>query len=255
MNNMEFPNPIAPLPAGKEDEQSLYVLFKILAFDVRIHRNLTAQEMVDKADHYRKMKHKGVFFLIILSHGSLVKHEEIVVGTDGDIVSVNYLESLFHANNCPSLHGVPKIFMIDACRGGQQERAFESQHKNMHSVAKHSDIWSPDQYSLAGEQPGTDSANFAILYASTHGNVSYITGKGSQLTQTFVEVTSEASLDKTFIQIVQEVQTRIQDSRMHQTVELVDRLNRPYFIKRFVPPNSLQSQVENIHYSVFNWLN
>lgn len=215
------------LPAGKKDEESLYVLFKTLEFDVRIHRNLTAQGMIDKVQSYGRMKHTGVFFLIILSHGGLVDNKEVVTGTDCKPVEIRALECFFYATNCPSLHRVPKIFVIDACRGGKKESIYKS--KDTDCTATKSAM-----ASQPSAVPGTDSGHFAILYASTYGNVAYITKNGSRLTQTFVRVTSEASLDKTFIQITQEVKTRIQASGVGQTAELVDRLNHAYYIKRYM---------------------
>ena len=233
INNTEFTRGASPLPQGKKDEKSLHVLFKTLGFDLKIHQNLTAQEMIHRVQSYSKIQHEGVFFLIILSHGALVSNKEVVLGTDCKPVEIHELETFFHASNCHSLYEVPKIFLIDACRGDKKESAFKPQRTC--GMAKHLDPSLPGHASTA---PGTDSADFAILYASTYGNVAYVTKRGSQLTQTFVKVTSEASLDKTFIDIIQEVQTRIRASNFHQTVELVNRLNQPYYIKRFVSLNS-----------------
>ena len=227
INNMLFING-SHLPEGKTDEDSLHVLFKTLGFDVRIHQNLTAQGMMDKVQSYGKMKHTGVFLLIILSHGGLVDNKEVVSGTDCRAVEIRKLEHFFYASNCPSLHGVPKIFLIDACRGSQEESIYTP--KDSDCILTKSACASQPTCTTA--VPGTDSGHFAILYASTYGNVSFITKKGSRLTQTFVEVTSEASVDKTFIQITQEVKTRLQVSGAGQTAELVDRLNHAYYIKR-----------------------
>ena len=120
INNMKFTQG-KNLPAAKKDEDRLLVLFKTLDFDVRIHQNLTAQEMTTVVRSYSTMQHEGVFFLIILSHGTLLENIEAVAGTDGESVTIHQLKTFFHANNCPSLRGVPKIFFIDACRGSQEE--------------------------------------------------------------------------------------------------------------------------------------
>ena len=69
----------------------------------------------------------------------------------------------------------------------------------------------------------TDSSHFAILCASTAGHVAFTSpNHGRYLTQTFVAITAEASHDKTFIEIVQEVKTRIQSR-----VEDIGRACRP----------------------------
>ena len=49
INNMKFQNTsLKELPEGKEGEQGLAALFITLGFDVKIHENLTAEEMVRK---------------------------------------------------------------------------------------------------------------------------------------------------------------------------------------------------------------
>jgi hypothetical protein len=48
INNMKFQDG-RELPEGKNDEQDLAALFTTLGFDVKIHENLTAEEMVQKA--------------------------------------------------------------------------------------------------------------------------------------------------------------------------------------------------------------
>ena len=47
------------LPGGKKDEQDLAARFLTLGFDVGIHENLTAEEMICKVESYGKMKHTG----------------------------------------------------------------------------------------------------------------------------------------------------------------------------------------------------
>ena len=229
INNMVFTQ-ARGLPGGKKDEESLKVLFTTLGFDVKIHQNLTGNEIIRKVESYGKMQHEGVFFLIILSHGTLVNNRDAVLGTDSESVEIHYLESFFHGTNCPSLHGVPKIFLIDACRGSQHEKVFKP--KTAVSMATKSSCTSssrPDS-----PVPGTDSGHFVIVYASTYGNVAFTnTHGGSHLTQTFVRVTTEASSDKSFTKIIQEVKARVQRSNVHQTVESVDRLTSDYFIKRY----------------------
>ena len=127
---------------------------------------------------------------------------------------------------------MPKIFFIDACRGSQEETI--TKFEPTRSMVTRYSFTHASLNSQASTTFGTASAHFAILYASTHGNVAYITESGSQLTQTFVKVATDATPDISFTDIIREVQTNIQESGAGQTVELVDRLNHPYYIKRFV---------------------
>ena len=229
INNTDFKN-AKNLPGGDKDEQDLFKLFFSLRFEVKIHRNLTANEMVHKLESYSKRRHTGAFFLIILSHGTIAKGNEVIMGTDSKPVTMNDIESSFHATKCPTLRKMPKIFLIDACRGNQQERAYsEPQSHDTSSLLPKSAGQNPRNRRVAR----LDTSNFLLVYASTHGHVAYTTERGSRLTQTFIEVTNEAADDKTITEIIREVKARVEEHGQ-QTVESVDRLPREYFIKKYV---------------------
>ena len=42
----------------------------------------------------------------------------VVKGIDGKPVIVEDLKEYFHGDNCPTLMGKPKVFLIQACQGG-----------------------------------------------------------------------------------------------------------------------------------------
>ena len=212
INNTEFIS-AQELSHGKKDEESLTVLFTSLKFDVKRHQNLTAQQMVKEIKYYSNVQHKGVFFLIILSYGTLVNYA--ILGTDGKPVTIHQLENLFCPKNCPSLCDVPKIFMIDAIQDSQEEK---------HFITKLTE----GKKRLAYR---TDMAQSTIIYASTYGRVALLSG--SQFTETLVKVIAEATPNTSFTQIIQEVKARIQRSNTCQTVEVVDKLTCDYFIKRY----------------------
>ena len=219
------------LLGGEEDQQRLLVLFTHLGFDVRIHKNLTADQMIRKAESYSKMQHNGVFFLVILSHGTQIENKDAVLGTDSKSVTVHQLESLFHASGCPSLHNLPKIFMIDACRGDKEERVYTPNLNISGMIQKREKAG--EKSCLISGAGGADSAHIAIIYASTYGKVAYATNKGSQMTQTFVDVTTEATPDKDFLGIIKEVKARVQTSNPRQAIQSVDTWTKKYFIKRY----------------------
>jgi hypothetical protein len=49
----------------------------------------------------------------ILSHGN----EDVVEGVDGKNIKINELKYKFNSNDCPTLNGKPKIWIIEACQG------------------------------------------------------------------------------------------------------------------------------------------
>ena len=123
INNTDFKN-AKNLPGGEENEQDLFQLFFSLRFEVKIHRNLTANEMILKVESYSKRQHKGAFFLIIL------REREAIMGTDGKIIMKTDIESFFHVTKCPTLHKVPKLFLIDVCLDEQSERVYSGRQSH-----------------------------------------------------------------------------------------------------------------------------
>ena len=212
---MKFQN-ARELPEGKEGEQDLAALFITLGFDVKIHENLTAEEMVQKAKSHGQKQHRGAFFLIILSHGKVVDHQEADVGTDCKPVTIHELQTFFSAIACPSLCGVPKIFLIDAHQDSQQLQA---------SI----------------ELTGSATTEFMIVHASIQRNEVSTDQDQDQdqdatctLAQAFVEATNEADPSTPFTEIIERVKATVQGSNPDQVVKTVDTLTCNYFIKRYL---------------------
>ena len=229
INNTNFKHE-EDLP-GDKDEQDLFKLFFSLRFEVKIHQNLTANEMVHKVESYSKFQHKGAFFLIILSYGTMVDEQEVIIGTDGKTVTMNDIESFFHATKCLTLQEVPKIFLIDACRGNQQERVASESKSDDTSRLFHKNARPNPPHKRAAK---LDTSDFLLVYAATRGHVAVgHKNQGSVMTQTFIKVTNEAAKNKTITDIIQEVKIRV-EKHEQQTVESIDRLPRNYFIKRYI---------------------
>ena len=51
----------------------------------------------------------------ILSHGI----DGAVYGTDEQVFKIEDIYNLFSGNNCPTMAGKPKLFFLQACRGGK----------------------------------------------------------------------------------------------------------------------------------------
>lgn len=73
--------------------------------------------MMQKMMEFARMKehekcHSAV--VVILTHGN----RDILYGTDNQTVPVENIVACLGNANCPNLIGKPKIFIIQACRGG-----------------------------------------------------------------------------------------------------------------------------------------
>jgi hypothetical protein len=215
INNMNFQD-AKKLPEGKKDEQDLAALFITLGFNVKIHENLIAEEMVQKAKLYGQKQHKGAFFLIILSHGKIVDGREAILGTDCKPVAIHELQTFFAETTCPSLRKVPKIFLINARQTSRN-------------------------VSTEASPTGSTTADFMIVqvhvHASTQGAQASIESDHDQgsmctLAQAFVEATNKADPSTPFTEIIQRVKATIQESNPDRIVKTVNRLTCDYFIKR-----------------------
>ena len=189
----------------KDDDDNLHVLFTTLGFTVVVHQDLTANKMRSTVEDYSHMDHnRRAFILILLSHG---REGDVVYGTDGGEVEVEQLKQMFYTTKCPSLAGVPKVFLIDACRVDRREERCRS---------------------LTSSK---DSSDFIIVYASTYQPRRNNTRK-SCFTRTLLKVITEADKDQEFNAIVTEVTSQVQ--KVAQTVQSESTLMKPYYIKRSV---------------------
>ncbi len=113
------------VPGHVDDAATLKSTFEQLGFDVEVHKNRTASQIEstvanlakdDQLDNYNSL------IICILSHGS----SGVILGSDGDRVSLYELQYAFNSHNCHFLHNKPKIFIIQACRSHDQAMLLES---------------------------------------------------------------------------------------------------------------------------------
>ncbi|XP_070598141.1 caspase-2 isoform X2 [Erythrolamprus reginae] len=110
---------------GKVDNAALDTLFKQLGYQVVVKHDQTAQEMKEHLEKFSKHPvHQNLDSCIIsfLSHGI----EGGVYGVDGKLLQLQEIFSLFDNANCPNLQNKPKMFFIQACRGGISRTTFTS---------------------------------------------------------------------------------------------------------------------------------
>ena len=116
--------------------------------------NLTATEIESLCTEVseRDFSRYDGFLCFILSHGK----EEVILGVDGNEVSVQKIVSSFRGK--PTLNGTPKLFFIQACRGSKSDYGVES---DSYKVTQLSQMRLP-----------TD-ADFLVAYSTAEGNESY----------------------------------------------------------------------------------
>ena len=120
INNYIFPKrPDGERHWSGEDVKGLKSLFDDFNFTTKIYDNLEQREikglLQDTSE--KDFGRYDCFVCVILSHGS----KDRIYGTDDISINIEAITSCFRRNECPSLEGKPKIFLIQACRGSQQD--------------------------------------------------------------------------------------------------------------------------------------
>ncbi|XP_064611809.1 caspase-2-like [Liolophura sinensis] len=106
------------------DRDNMKNLLTQLDFDVQVYNDidgLTAREMVEKLrDFSREESHydSNCCIIVLLSHGE----EGYIFGTDGLKIPMSGIFAMFDNANAPGLVGKPKIFFVQACRGGALDK-------------------------------------------------------------------------------------------------------------------------------------
>ena len=157
INNYIFPQRSDVERTGSNDDvANLTNLFDDLGFRSRTCDNLTSSEMLKLLGETseKDFSRYDCFVCVILSHGS----KDGIYGTDDQIIKLEAITSLFRRDECPSLIGKPKMFLIQACRGNRQDR-----------VAVESDS---DPIVFSNPSLPAD-ADFLICFASAPGHQSY----------------------------------------------------------------------------------
>ncbi|XP_046572165.1 caspase-3-like [Haliotis rubra] len=105
-------------PGADEDVTNIESTFGPLGFDMRLIENKDVSTLMREMRDISKEDHtsNSMFVCFIMSHGSKNK----IVGADQLPINIERLTSLFSAQDCQSLAGKPKLFIIQACQGYKQ---------------------------------------------------------------------------------------------------------------------------------------
>lgn len=80
-----------------------------------------ARSFANRAEHARA----DSCIVIVLSHGAY----DALIGVDEEPLGLHSLLDCFNARNAPLLAGKPKLFFVQACRGGKTRLHTRSQSR------------------------------------------------------------------------------------------------------------------------------
>ncbi len=225
INNMAFPGEDNLQAQGEKDENNLRLLFTMLGFTVKVHRDLKAAQMDEEVRFYSQMKYQGAFVLVMLSHGDV---NDEVYGIDNENVTVFQLERYFHDSD-PTLRGVPKIFFIDACRGDKNDYQKRLRPKRLEPKKTPDSVETVTTY--------TQTSDIAIIYASARDRFAWGDDEnGSVFTQNFTSEMLKAQENHHLTDILLRVRRKVLNHPAKpeetQTTADVIQLTKHYYIKR-----------------------
>ncbi|KAM6220723.1 caspase-3 isoform 2-T2 [Rhynchocyon petersi] len=101
------------------DAASVRETFKNLNYEVRHKNDLTREEIIELLQNVSKEDHskRSSFICVLLSHGD----EGVIYGTNGP-VDLKKLTYYFRGDNCRTLTGKPKLFIIQVTIPGEIQR-------------------------------------------------------------------------------------------------------------------------------------
>ncbi|NWX20926.1 CASP3 protein, partial [Aegotheles bennettii] len=100
---------------AKREAEKLSQMLSKLNYEVTLRLNQTAKEMEDLYQRERGHQHGDFFVSIISSHGE----DGVVLGCDSEPLKLARIFQLLSSEEFPGLTRIPKIFFIQACRGGE----------------------------------------------------------------------------------------------------------------------------------------
>ncbi|XP_078614782.1 caspase-3-like [Branchiostoma floridae x Branchiostoma japonicum] len=186
LNNKYFTG--LPLRDGtNKDAQNLQNLFQELFFITETHKNLKTADIHEKLKDFAEKDHENYecCVVVLLSHGG----QGGIFGTDSGVIHFTEILQKFDGQNCPGLIGKPKLFFVQACRGGDKDTGTSpdsdtpgSTHQSMPdaTVAAPQQVFAPNVPNIA---------DTFLAYATVPGFVSWRNSeRGSWFVCALVEV-------------------------------------------------------------------
>ena len=133
INNVSFkPKPELKLKErswSQSDVDKILTLGEEFGIHFNLHLDLEAQQMkAVLSSAVGPHSTYSALLLFIMTHGSA---DDMLYGSDGELVSLKELAEIFEAANCPALKDKPKILILHYCRGKGEDLA----HREGHSEA------------------------------------------------------------------------------------------------------------------------
>ncbi|XP_069680334.1 caspase-1-like isoform X2 [Periplaneta americana] len=165
LNHDKFDNGIMPPRDGSEfDVKRLKTTYEVLGFEVTVHDNLEYAQIKSVITNLAQEDHSDADCLMVtvLTHGM---PPNFLLSRDVPY-HVDMLWSYFTADNCPTLAGKPKLFIIQACRGQKLDPGVTLKERRGSRTET-------DSSSTSAPYKIPTHADFLIAYSSVEGYFSW----------------------------------------------------------------------------------
>ncbi|XP_046943784.1 caspase-14-like [Lynx rufus] len=207
-------------PGAQHDVEALGTLCQALSFKTTLRTDPTAQAFQEELAQFRECldAHRAPVscaLVALMAHGG---PQGQLLGADGREVRPEALVQ--ELSRCRALCGCPKIFLLQACRGGHRDAGvgpaglpwFRRWLRASPTTPSHADvlqIYADAQGSSPFPTAGSsDQADILTVYAAAEGCVAYRDETGSDFIQTLVEV-FRADPGREVLELLTEVNRRV----------------------------------------------
>ncbi|XP_055537518.1 caspase-7-like [Wyeomyia smithii] len=180
----------------KRDVERLYSTLPRLGFrqeDIIVYEDYSAsniERVAEKLENDKDLIESDCLMVVILTHG---EEDDLLMAHDGSYHLYKFLDH-FTPSALNSMAGKPKIFIIQACRGGKLDRGVQLRRKLLVTDSVQDRV---DSQSEIFTYP--DFADFLIVMSSHHGHKSFRNEKGSWLIQELCNVIESCDLKSSSI--------------------------------------------------------
>ena len=214
------------------DAKNLHRLFSCLGYKMMLFVDLTANEMMSTIQQLARLDHTNVDSLVlcILTHGVSGR----LYGTDEELIPIEKVFEPFNGANSPTLAGKPKIFLMQADRGGMfdvgvavisshpcyegegepgeedRRRTFQTLKAATEALSQKDDLKREELSQEGSTQVLPVEADFVIVYATPLGYVSWRNSAfGTWFIKAFVDVMCEHVTKCHFLEILTLLNNRL----------------------------------------------
>lgn len=189
---------------AERDGAMLKELFTELGFEVDLKENKTAQEMLDilrDFSKYDRLHLVDSLIVVLMSHGN----NDYVEGIDSNKIKTIDLVKLFDRDNCPHMVSKPKMFVINACRGDE-----EDSYVRLGQTLPCTDKISTDSRPESFNRQLPANSDLVLAYSTFPGYVSYRDEEdGSWFIQSLVDVFREKASEEHVMDMLTLVNSKV----------------------------------------------